>query len=142
MASPSVFDHVSSDETDHPDGIYRVVGTSDDGVTLLRVGDADGRRRNTGVLLTVGDDEFERFDAAGNPDGNRPAGVAVTSAAMAAYWSGRILIGRLADRPRSVVVAVALVSLGVVGNGTSVPDPVVDILLIGGVLVLAYAGRG
>jgi hypothetical protein len=61
---------------------------------------------------------------------------------MAAYWSGRILIGRLADRPRSVVVAVALVSLGVVGNGTSVPDPVVDILLIGGVLVLAYAGRG
>jgi hypothetical protein len=140
MASQSVFDHVSPGEADHPDGIYRVVGTDGDGVTLLRVADAEGRRCNTGVLLTVDDDEFERFVPAENPDGNRPVGGAVASAATATYWSGRAFVGRLADRPRPTAVAVALVSLGVAGDGAGIPGPVAGTLAVVGALGLAYVG--
>ncbi|WP_254523410.1 hypothetical protein [Natrinema caseinilyticum] len=72
MRSLSIRDHVRPIEADRPDGIYRVVGTSREAVTLLRVGDADGRRVSTGEIVTVSADDLEGFDRAENPDGNRP----------------------------------------------------------------------
>jgi hypothetical protein len=39
---PAVYDHVELQDSDHPDGVYRVVGTTDETVTLLQVADADG----------------------------------------------------------------------------------------------------
>lgn len=65
----SVYDHVrATGETDYSPGIYRVVGV-EDGVTLLRLTDEDGRRRATGEVVTVDGDAFDTgFAEAPNPD--------------------------------------------------------------------------
>jgi hypothetical protein len=70
---PAVSDHYrASDGTAGVDnGVYRVVGTADETVTLLRVGDADGRRVHTGEIETVEPDALTAFEPAENPDGNR-----------------------------------------------------------------------
>ncbi|WP_226005891.1 hypothetical protein [Natrinema salinisoli] len=70
MDSLAMRDHCRPIAGDYPDGIYRVVGTGEDTVTLFRVGDAEGRRVNTGEIVTVRDREFEAFEPAENPDGN------------------------------------------------------------------------
>lgn len=50
-------------------GVYRVVGTPDDQVTLLRVGDSSGTRRVTGQVVTVTETELSvAFESADNPD--------------------------------------------------------------------------
>jgi len=54
-----------------PPGVYRVVGTPEDGVTLLRVADADGRRVHTGEVHTVTLSDLDDFEPAENPDENR-----------------------------------------------------------------------
>ncbi|QIB72785.1 hypothetical protein G3I44_01970 [Halogeometricum borinquense] len=48
MTAPAVYDHYRADDAAVSDGVYRVVGTDDETVTLLRVADADGRRSNVG----------------------------------------------------------------------------------------------
>lgn len=74
---------------DHAPGIYRVVGVTH-GVTLLRVGDAEGRRVHTGEIRRVDGETFEtEFEAATDPDaGLSPAG-ALRDATQAVYWSVR-----------------------------------------------------
>lgn len=54
MPAPSPLDHVVPTDADYPDGVYRVVGTGDGPVTLLRVTDAAGRRAHTGELVMAG----------------------------------------------------------------------------------------
>lgn len=143
MASPSAFDHVRPSGTDHPNGIYRVVGTSDGTVTLLRVSDADGRRRHTGELVTVSRDAFAAFEPAENPDGNRPLGVAVGSQLRMSYWIVRAFVGQLTAHPLPTVAAVALVAFGVAGGRVaSLPELAVDLSVIVGCLALAYVGSG
>lgn len=81
--------HYRPTEADHDPGVYRVVGATD-GVTLLRVGDADGRRIHTGELRRVDAAALESgFEAARNPDaGLSPAGT-LRDAAQGVYWSVR-----------------------------------------------------
>ena len=85
----NVGEHYRPANGDHAPGIYRVVGVTD-GVTLLRVGDADGRRIHTGEIYRVDGDTVEtEFEAATNPDaGLSPAG-ALRDALQAVYWSVR-----------------------------------------------------
>lgn len=69
--APDPYEHFRTTETADVDaGIYRVVGTSDGEVTLLRLTDGDGVRRRTGdlVRLPVADLEAD-FEAAADPDG-------------------------------------------------------------------------
>ena len=87
MGDPSVFDHVRPWDAPYEDGIYRVVGTADGSVTLLRVGDADGRRLNTGTIVTVEAAQLEGFEPAENPDGNRGLGESLL--AVPAGWGWR-----------------------------------------------------
>ena len=75
--APAAYDHYRLADADvvaanATPGIYRVVGTDDEAITLLRVAGADGRRRHTGDLLTVDDGTLSAFEPAENPDGNRP----------------------------------------------------------------------
>ena len=143
MASPSVYDHFSPTDTDYPDGTYRVVGTSGEGVTLLRVADADSRRINTGEIITVSYDDLDGFDSAENPDGNRPLGSALTSGVETVYWSLRVFVQQLAAHPLLTVLAFAFISTGYFGEViTPLPEVVLDILTIIGALGLAYIGSG
>ncbi|MFC7133808.1 MULTISPECIES: hypothetical protein [Salinibaculum] len=63
------YDHVrATDRSSVPSGVYRVVGTGDP-VTLVRVTDAEGRRRHTGQVVSVPAATLSAsFDPAENPD--------------------------------------------------------------------------
>lgn len=68
MATPQPYDHVRVDaDGPIPAGIYRVVGTGAE-VTLLQVGDSDGRRVTTGEVVHVAQTSVEQFETAENPD--------------------------------------------------------------------------
>lgn len=143
MASPTSYDHVSLSETEYPDGIYRVVGTSDESVTLLRVGEPDGRRVNTGEVVTVDTEEFASLESAENPDGNRPLGEAVVSIFTTSYWSIWAFARNLVASPLPALVAITLLFVGVVGPGTGFgPEVVFSVLTIVGGLALALVGAG
>ena len=143
MDSPSVYDHLQPTDLGYPDGTYRVVGTSEDAVTLLRVADADGRRVNTGEIVTVDSDDLDEFGPAENPDGNRPLGAVVASKLEMTYWSVRVFVQQLATNPLPTAVAVTLVMVGSFGERVlSLPDIVITGLILVGSLGLAYVGSG
>ncbi|MFC6727902.1 hypothetical protein ACFQDG_04520 [Natronoarchaeum mannanilyticum] len=130
-------------DLDHPDGVYRVVGTDDGTVTLLRVADADGQRVNSGEIVTVRSDELAECPEAKNPDGNRPLGEKVTSNLMMTFWSLRAFAQQLVVHPIPSVLAVALVAIGVVGEEfVQLPSAAQSALILGGSLGLAYIGSG
>ncbi|QCS43374.1 hypothetical protein [Natrinema versiforme] len=136
-------DHLRPTDSDYPDGIYRVVGTSGKTATLLRVGDPDGRRVNTGELERVAEAELEVFEPAANPDGNRPFGAAVASRLEMGYWSLRAFGQQLVARPLPAAVAGLLVVVGVVGEQIDTfPEPALSALILVGALGLAVIGSG
>lgn len=142
MSEPSVYDHYRPTDTPYADGIYRVVGT-DDGVTLLRVADAGGRRVNTGELLTADADAFEGFVPAANPDDDRSMGAVVASTVEAAYWSVRVFGRQVAANPVPSAVAAAFVLAGIVGDQfVRLPDAAFGASIVVGSLGLAYVGGG
>jgi len=143
MQSLSIRDHVRPTGGDYPAGIYRVVGTSDDAVTLLRVGDADGRRVNTGEIVTVLEEELEAFEPASNPDGNRPLGATVASSLGMIHWRLRAFGEQLAAHPIPTLVTAVLVVAGYVGDSISqVPNAVASVALFVGIVGLADVGGG
>ncbi|SEQ46989.1 hypothetical protein [Natrinema salaciae] len=143
MPAPTLRDHVRPTDSDYPSGIYRVVGTSDETVTLLRVGNADGRRVTTGEIVRVGRDELEGFEPAENPDGTRPLAAVVASKLEMAYWAVRVFGRQLAAQPLPSAVAVAVLATGYFGDRlVSLPDVVPGVLILVGSLGLAYVGSG
>lgn len=96
---PTVYDHLRPTSDTVPDGIYRVVGTDQETLTLLRVADADGIRRSTGTLLQVDRADIEDFEAADNPDGNRPPSARLRSALTMPRWVGRAYLDVISDHP-------------------------------------------
>jgi len=86
---PAPYDHFrATPSADADPGIYRVVGTSETTVTLLRVTDGDGTRRATGDLCRVSlatlDSDFEPAENPG--DGGIGSFVrAITAAVKSAF---------------------------------------------------------
>ena len=143
MVSPTIYDHYSASDTDYPDGIYRVVGTDEERVTLLQVGDTDGQRVNTGKIITVSHGDLGDFESAENPDGNPPVGAAVRSQLEMIYWSLRVFVQQLATNPLLSLLAILVILIGNFGEGiVPLPDAACGVLIIIGVLVLTYAGSG
>ena len=141
MTPPAVYDHFVSTDTAHSDGIYRVVGTSEDSVTLLRVANADGRRSHTGRIVTVSHGALDSLVPVENPDGNRPLGETVSSALETAYWSARVFVQQLAAHPLMTVLALTFITTGYFGEGIGpLSDGVSSILVVVGSLLLAYIG--
>jgi hypothetical protein len=140
-----VYDHFRpGDGADLSEGVYRVVGVRADEVTLLRVGDPDGRRVNTGEVVTVDRATAERFDSAANPDGTRSLAGTLRSAASSAVWSVRAFLQKLAARPLLSTVAIALLLAGRFGEGAlGLPEPAGTVLVVLGTvgLVLVASGR-
>ncbi|WP_435552274.1 hypothetical protein [Natrinema sp. CGMCC1.2065] len=142
MQSRSIRDHVRPTDGDYPGGIYRVVGTGDAG-TLLRVGDADGRRVNTGEIVTVEDSDLEAFEPAENPDGNRPLGATVASSLEMVYWRLRAFEQQLVAHPIPATLVAALVAVGYVGDSIGpLPESVASVVLLVGAVGLAFVGGG
>lgn len=122
---------------DLPAGVYRVVGTPGEDVTLLRVGDADGRRVHTGAVHRVAAAELAAAESAAPPkDG---IGTMLSAVATAAYWSSRVFVRELVGHPLATVAALSLV---VAGRLTALPAGVRTVLVVAGALGLAYVGSG
>lgn len=143
MTSPSVYDHFRPTDIDYRDGIYRVVGTNEETVTLLRVGAGDGRRVNSGEIVTVNCEELSGFKSAENPDGNRPLWALAASKREMGYWSVRVFIQQLAAHPLPTAVSVILVLAGSFGEDL-LPFPAVVLsgMILIGSLGVAYIGSG
>lgn len=139
----SVSDHVRSIGTDHPDGVYRVVGRREGGLTLLRVTDADGARRHTGELVTVSRHDFDGSVAVDAPRRERTPRSTLTSVLGLLYWSVRVFGSQLRAHPVPTALAVALVAVGFLGGRLSLlADPVSGVLILLGSLALAFVGSG
>jgi hypothetical protein len=82
-------DHYRSGDTS---AVYRVVGTAD-GITLLRITDAGGRRTHTGDLRRVSEEELEAaFEPAEDPDADvSPVGI-LRNLLQGMYWEVRKLL--------------------------------------------------
>ena len=143
MPAPTVSDHYSPTETDYPAGTYRVVGTGDEAVTLLKVGDSDGQRVTTGEIVTVSYDGFAGFESAENPDGTRSLGDSIRSSLEMVYWSFRVFGQKLIAHPLVTLVAVVIILVGNFGEAVvPLPDTAYSFLVLIGVLGLAYIGSG
>ncbi|ADQ68265.1 hypothetical protein C499_14870 [Halogeometricum borinquense DSM 11551] len=143
MTAPAIYDHYRADDAAVSDGVYRVVGTDDETVTLLRVADADRRRSNTGEIVTIHRDRLDGFVSAENPDGNRPVGAAVASQLRMVYWSVRAFVRQLAAHPLPAAVAGAFVLVGALGDHFfQLPEAALSASIIVGSLGLAYVGSG
>lgn len=140
---PEMYDHLRTTDAEHTPGVYRVVGTDEDTVTLLRVADAEGQRANTGAVVTVEREALSGFEPADNPDGNRPLGARVSAAATNTVWSFRAFGRSLAANPLPSALALALMAVGTFGEGVvPVGDTALVVALFAGALGLSYIGSG
>lgn len=136
---PAVYDHLQPVEDSGAPvqpGVYRVVGTGES-VTLLQVGDADGRRVHTGHVVSVDRDDLAAFERADNPDGSRP----ITGMFDDLGWQLRAFARGLRARPLvSLVAGVGFLAGTVAENRLPGPEFVATALVFGGAIVLAYVG--
>ena len=143
MASSSVYDHLQPTTPDYRDGIYRVVGITEDTTTMLRIGTETGRRVNTGELIHVPVADLDQFTSAPNPDGNRPLREKISLTTAWGYWSIRVFGEQVVNHPVPTMVALALVAVGVWGGfGIELPELAQDLVTIIGILALSYIGSG
>jgi hypothetical protein len=85
----AVGEHYRPTGDGHAPGVYRVVGASD-GVALLRVGDASGRRQVTGDVIRVDQGALDtEFEAATDPGAGFSPLAGARSAAVGLYWNVR-----------------------------------------------------
>ena len=137
-----VYDHVRPTSADTPDGVYRVVGVSET-VTLLRVGDADGRRVTTGEIHRIDRDALDGFETAENPDDGWAITATLAGLPNSIYWQLRTFVRTLAANPISAAIASVLLVVGSLeAPGVTLPEPVSTGLVFVGALGLAYVGSG
>lgn len=144
MESVAVFDHVrpigdGSTARELQPGVYRVVGTPEDVVTLLRVADAEGCRVTTGELHSVPRTDLDSLEPAGNPDENQSLAAMLTSQLDGLAWQLRLMGRTVVERPVPGTVSLGLVAVGLVGDPFfPIPDHVDAMLFLVGVLSLFY----
>ncbi|AAV47650.1 unknown [Haloarcula marismortui ATCC 43049] len=144
--SVAVGDHVRPTEAGRdsrvPAGVYRVVGTDEDAVTLLVVGDAAGRRVHTGEIVTVACEELDTFELAENPDASRSLATRILSQLAGLRWSLWLFWRSIRSKPISGTTAITLLLVGTFGEGIlPVSETVLTVLVLLGTLLLVYLGR-
>ena len=139
MATAEPNAHVRVDGTTYSDGIYRVVGASEERITLLKVGTVDGRRVHTGLVVDLRPDQVAQLPDAPNPDGNRPVHERLTRLTESVYWGTRTFVRTVFAHPLPATGAGGVLLLGLVGP---LPEAVADLLVLGGAIGLAAVGSG
>jgi hypothetical protein len=144
MDQVSVYDHFQVRSGDYPTGTYRVVGVREETVTLLKIGDEEGRREHTGDIITLGLDEVEALDRIEEPELDQRTSAAIKSVLEMGYWSLRVFTRELAKHPIPTAIAAVLVLLGYFDGGIlpSFSSTVSGLLIMLGSLSLAYIGSG
>jgi hypothetical protein len=143
MADIAVYDHLRPTTDGVPPGVYRVVGTASESVTLLRVADGDGRRAHTGDIHTVARRDLDAFELTENPDDSRSMDLAPGSLAKNAYWSLRTFLTTLAADPVPSAIALTLFAVGRFGGGiVPLPGTVLFGLSLAGLGAIVYIGTG
>ncbi|KTG11573.1 hypothetical protein AUR64_03490 [Haloprofundus marisrubri] len=138
-----MYAHYQSTAGNRSDGTYRVVGISDESVTLLRITDADGKRVHTGQTVTVARDSLGDYEVVDNPDETFSFEGTVSSAVEALYWTSRVFAAQLLTHRLLSSIAVALVLIGFLGDeAVPLPDFASSILVLIGTLTLVYIGNG
>ncbi|MEZ3144325.1 hypothetical protein [Halobaculum sp. MBLA0143] len=139
---PAVGDHFAvtektsgndASDTTHTPGVYRVVGHGDGSVTLLRVGDADGRRVHTGEVVAVA--SLAGFEPATAPTGGGGAGERLRDG----VWELRAFGSQLRRHPVAAVLAAAPLAVGITD---AVTGAVAGGLILAGAGGLAAIGSG
>lgn len=114
MDDVSVHDHVRPTAAALPAGVWRVVGTDESAVTLLRVTDAEGRRRSTGDVERVDRDTLATgFEPAGNPDGDGSLRRGLANAGSGLYWNVRSAVVDPTGHAAQGLLAGGVLGLGV-----------------------------
>lgn len=138
-----VYDHVRPTDSNITPGVYRVVGTAEDTVTLLRVGDETGRRVHTGDVVTVDRDTLSAFEPADNPDDGWAIVPLLAGLPRSLYWQLRTFALTLASHPIPAAVALAVLLIGSLEDpGIALPDPLSTVFVFAGAFGLAYVGSG
>lgn len=133
VPTPTVYDHLRPTSDAVPDGIYRVVGTDEETITLLRVADVDRTRRSTGTIVQVGRPDLDGFEPAANPDGNRPPAARLRSALAMPRWAGRAYLDVIRDHPIRGGGSAVVFVLGLLGGLFDLlPGLVGPLLVVGG----------
>jgi len=141
--APDIYDHLRSTDPEDDDGVYRVVGTRSNTVTLLRVADGDDRRVHTGEVITVPTDALDAFEAAENPDRNRSLVGRVRSLAESAFWSLRSAVVSLVDKPLRTAAGLFLYLGGRFGGeGVALPESILSMIALVGLFVLVGVATG
>ena len=131
---PAVYDHVELQDSDHPDGVYRVVGTTDETVTLLQVADADGQRVHSGDTIAMPTAAYESLPAATNPDERGSIAATLRSVPTDTYWTRRAVGRRYAEQPLLTAILVAIPAIVAVGEGVlPVQSGILDGIFAGGI---------
>lgn len=136
MHDPAVGDYLRPTAEDERE-IYRVVGTDESRVTVLRVTDADGRRAHTGEVVTIPRTAVDSYEQCDPPDATQSLGDALTTA----YWSVVASARRARERPVVTVVGVVAVGVGSFGDGL-LPDALATGAVVAGCLVVAAVVAG
>lgn len=139
----AVSDVLVPTEADYPAGRYRVVGATEERVTLLVVGDAEGLRIHSGELLRVSRGDLTGFEATGPPIVRRTLGGRIAAALAMLYWSLRAFARQTARHPRATGAAVALLAAGFLADvGIPGSENQAAAVVLLGALALAYVGSG
>ncbi|MEF8842125.1 MAG: hypothetical protein V5A62_10945 [Haloarculaceae archaeon] len=141
-SNPDPGDHYRANgEGPVPSGYYRVVGRDADDVTLLYVGDSEGRRRHTGRVESIDRSALAGLEPAEAPRSGALAGA--MGAAEGLWLSVRAVPGNLRDRPRQTLLALALLAATTFGPAfVTAPPPVFEVANLLGALLLGAAAAG
>ena len=140
----SVGDHLATDHPEYRSGIYRVVGTDSQQLTLLLVGDSGGNRIHAGLVISVDRSALASFEPAERPPPERSVTETVLSGLSIGYWSLRANARQLRARPiRTAAVAVLVGGGGLLDRLDLVPEIVASAAVVAGsvLFVLVATGR-
>ncbi|PSP37641.1 hypothetical protein BRC71_11830 [Halobacteriales archaeon QH_7_65_31] len=140
----SVGDHLATNHPEYRSGVYRVVGTDNQRLTLLLVGDSGGKRIHTGLVISVDRSTLDSFEPAEQPLPDRSVTETVLSGLSIGYWSLRANARQLRVRPiRTAAVAVLLAGGLLLDRLDLVPEIVASAAVVTGsvLVVLVATGR-
>jgi len=114
-------------ESNHENGVYRVVGTGEN-VVMLKVGDLNNNRLHTGQLVQVTEDELDKFEKVEIPQENLMQKI-LSEIKMLPY----VLIAnyhRMKDNWILNIIAGSFLSVGLIMSFLNLDYPTVSSLLI------------